>query len=251
MNKTSLIVIVTLLLSELFCLADHTPDILLFTQANQLYKTGNFEQALAAYEKIPEKSNVVYYNMGNCFYKLQNYGKALAAWKRAEHDWGWFDHTELTNNIKLVRKTMLNDSAEAASLKASLNELTLTITSFINRTPLLWFQILVLIIWIFLFIYLTYLHQRGKKLIISLLFSLLALAASLLGIKYSLTTQTRGIVISSSATVRSGPGENFQLLLNLPEVKEVTIKQASDSYFKISFHGNIIGWMKQEDIEII
>ena len=66
-------------------LAQNTND--LFSNANSLYKEGNYEEAIKLYEQIQSQniaSSELYYNLGNCYYKLNkvaptiyNYEKAL------------------------------------------------------------------------------------------------------------------------------------------------------------------------------
>jgi tetratricopeptide (TPR) repeat protein len=229
------------------CADDHDT---LFQQANNLYKEGNYEQALNAYKNIQNKSNLVHYNIGNCHYKLQQQGKALAAWRRAEHNWGWSEREELTKNIALVKSQLHREEESISKFRLAAQSLYNRIKSFIRATPLLWIQLLVLIIWLFLFIYLAYLRKKRKKVMISCLFFLLATAAGLLAFKYSQQLLKKGIIITQQIPVRSGPGETYQQLTTLYEGKEVRIRKQVDDHYKISFPGSI-GWIPTSSLEEI
>ena len=58
----------------------------IFGNANELYKKGNYDLAIADYEKILNKgyeSGNLYYNIGNCYFKENKLGKAIVNYKRA------------------------------------------------------------------------------------------------------------------------------------------------------------------------
>src|SRR5579862_4199744 len=151
MKRLKIILIVVLQIVR-FCYATHQED--LFVQANELYKQGKFAQAQELYEKIPEKSSRVYYNLGNCFYKQNKYGYALANWRKAEHDWGFFNRSELLRNIMLVKKlsgahpegskdmSALSELNPAQKFMLTIKVFSASIVSFIRATPLLFLQIL-------------------------------------------------------------------------------------------------------------
>jgi tetratricopeptide (TPR) repeat protein len=54
-----------------------------FQAANQLYDTGKFSEAAAAYEKIEPKTAHVYYNLGNALFRDGKLGTALLNYERA------------------------------------------------------------------------------------------------------------------------------------------------------------------------
>lgn len=218
----------------------------LFQQANDLYKTGHYQDALAKYQAIGDKSNIVHYNIGNCYYKLKQPGRALASWRRAEYNWGWADRQELAKNIHFV--TTVHDRQEQTSkLKQMINRLYSGIKTAVRITPLWWMQLLVLVVWLFLFGFLAYLRKERKKAAIIFLFFLLAISAGLLGLKYSQRLMRQGVVLNE-APVRSGPGVAYQQLTTVGEGKEVRIRKMSDEYYKISFLG-CTGWISMDSVE--
>ncbi len=54
-----------------------------FKAANQLYDTGKFAEAAAAYEKIEPKTAHVYYNLGNAWFRQNKLGLAILNYARA------------------------------------------------------------------------------------------------------------------------------------------------------------------------
>ncbi len=229
----------------------------LFTQANELYKNGDFAKAYELYLQIPDKGAAVYYNLGNCAYKLNKLGYALAYWRRAERDWGFLGRDELMGNIDLVKKRL------AGASKADEQEVTVvrsvanfckgvknSTISLIRAIPLVSLQLFVLFVWLILFIYLRYWYQRKQKFVIICFFLLQAVSASMLAIKYSSLQREKLVVIKVPAPLSSGPGSNFTVLMQLPEGQEADILKESGDFYKIRVNG-IIGWIDRRVIEKI
>jgi len=229
-----------------------------FVQANAYYKEEKFSAAQELYNKINEKSAYVHYNLGNCAYKQGFYGKALLHWRRAERDWGLFNRHELVHNIAHLKQQLkqlqgnLKEIKESPleALKSGLGRLKEVVTSYIYSTPLICFQGFFLCMWLFLFISLKYLYIRRRKTIITNLFIIVALAGSLLALKYNFISNEYGVVIIQKADLLSGPGKNYQLIGFLPEAKEVLIQKKSGNFYKIKVSGQI-GWVDGNAIEKI
>jgi len=222
----------------------------IFLRANQFYKEGKFEDALNFYKKIPNPAPQVNYNLGNCAYKLDQYGYALLYWKRAEKDWGLFDRTELLDNILLLKRTLTKTDKPRSELFRLFGKLKSYSISIIRSAPLFIVQILFLFLWLFLFFYLRYLYKKGKKVLIAILFCLIALLGTVLVIRNGLDYRNFGVVVSKKATLLSGPGNNFQELGILPEASEVIIQKTSDGFLKIKVNKQI-GWTSKKDVEEI
>lgn len=62
-------------------------EALQFEQANQLYRSGKYQEATQMFEKIVMngyESAALYYNLGNAHFKLQNIPSAILAYERAK-----------------------------------------------------------------------------------------------------------------------------------------------------------------------
>ena len=78
-----------------------------FDEAAQLYNTGNFSEAIAAYEEVLAAGHVsgtVYYGMGNAYYRTDQYGQAIRYWEKARRLMG--DHPAILHNLDLVRSRL-------------------------------------------------------------------------------------------------------------------------------------------------
>ncbi len=227
----------------------------IFDKANSLYKDGQYELAMELYKKIQDKNAVVNYNLGNCAYKLNRFGFAHLYWRRAEKYWGFSDRSELLSNIKMVKekikaqKTGKKDKKTEAVFK-NLKNLKIQIISFIRATPLFFFQIVFLILWIFLFVFIRKLFRLRKRLLAAMLFTFIAISGLMLVSKYNFEYKQFGIVITDNAKLLSGPGDNYQVLSFVSEAKEVIIQKTSNGFYKIKINGQI-GWISQKAVEVI
>lgn len=226
-----------------------------FDKANSLYKEAQYESAMEFYKKIQDNSAVVNYNLGNCAYKLNKLGLAHLYWRRAEKYWGFSDRTELLNNIKMVKdklreqKNGKKDKKTEAVFK-SFKNLKIQIISFIRTVPLLFFQFVFLIFWIFLFVFIRKLFRLRKRLLAAMLFTFIAISGLMLVSKYNFECKQFGIVVAGNAKLLSGPGESYQVLSFVSEAKEVIIQKASNGFYKIKINGQI-GWISQAFVEVI
>jgi tetratricopeptide (TPR) repeat protein len=236
-----------------FLFADKDESFLL---ANQAYKSGDFNKAYELYEKLPEKNAAIYYNLGNCAYQQGKYGYALLNWRRAERDWGFFGREELSENMKLIRKKISacegdqKDQGPLVNIMASGKSLKNACVSAIRATPIIWLQILVLLLWIVLFGALRYLFRHKYQVIITLLFTIQVLAAGMLALKYNYTLKEFGVIVEKTASFMSGPGKTYTQIMLLPEAKECVILKESDGYYKVKTNGSV-GWVQKSAIGVI
>jgi len=227
----------------------------LFVQANEFYKAGKCKEAQELYEKISDKSSRVYYNLGNCAYKQGKYGYALLNWRRAEADWGLFNRAELVRNIALVKKMVGGIESNAQQpeqqnpvqrLMLGLHGLKNATVSFIRSTPLLFLQILFLIVWFIIFAVSRFLYRKKQGMVILGLFFLLVSIGSALAVKYGLSMRQYGVILHKSSLM-SGPGEGYHALGEIAEAQEVVIQKQSADYCKVKVHGQI-GWLKCKNV---
>ncbi len=221
-----------------------------FLQANNLYKQGDFKSAYKLYKKIPNPGARVSYNLGNCAYQLEDFGYAMLYWKRAEKDWGFFDRSELIQNIDLLKQKILGKRESENKLFESFRFYKNYSLSLLRSAPLFAVQILFLIFWIICFLYIRFLFKRNKKFLITILFIFMAVLGGLFVMRYSLDFKHYGIVLSKEVKILSGPGDSFQMLGILPQTAQVRIQRDSDDYYKIKFQ-RLIGWVSQKDVKKI
>ncbi|MFH1643715.1 MAG: hypothetical protein ABIA74_00885 [bacterium] len=223
-----------------------------FSTANQLYTSGKFKEAMQAYQQIPEKNFQINYNLGNCFYKLGKYGQALLYWRRAESDWGILGRGELLENINLLQEKLSKDKKKGFNNFVSrfLAKVKNYFLSWIRSAPILFFQIMFLILWFILFVFLRILYKKKSKVVIITLFWFVFLFGISLVLRHSYDLSRYGIVILPKTILWSGPSNNFQQLGFLFEGSEVLINKKTDNFFKIKFNGQI-GWVNENDVKEI
>lgn len=226
----------------------------LFNRANQQYKDGHFQKAFDLYKQIPNKSAAVNYNIGNCAYKLKKFGQALVYWRRAEKDWGLFNREEIVDNITLLkdemRKLYRMPVKKHNPIVRRLIKVKNIILSSIRSLPLLLIQLLFIILWLFLFVYLRFLYKKRKHNVIWIFFALIALFGAILIIRYVSESRIYGVIIKREAPLLSGPSVTFRPLLQLHETEEVIVTKESDEYYKVKAQKRI-GWVSKENVEKI
>ena len=253
MNMRTIVLLSIVLAATHLSVSCTTPEEL-FIDANAQYRSGNFTRALADYQQIPKKNAYVYYNMGNCAFKIKKYGYALLYWRRAEKEWGLFGRDELLENIMHLKEILLKQTGKKLPAK---NSWRLMVTKTVNyiqslmySIPIFVLQFFFLALWLFLFLYLRFLHKKRQRFIITTLFSLVAFFGIILITRYSFDIRTYGVIVNHNAQLLCGPGVTFQTLLPLPQAKEVIIKKETKDFFKIKVDRRL-GWIAKKNVEKI
>jgi len=226
----------------------------LFNQANSLYSRGRFEQAISFYQQALQsgiQNSDLYYNLGNAYYKTGDLGRAALCWRRAERlnpaD------PDLRANLELTGK-MISEHLPVPAQSS--------LTDFWRRVRDLgsaqkWgtrFSIFIWGFWLSLFLYLIFSARRMKRILLglNLILVLLTLAAGAgFGFRYHWEQEPAGVVLQKNVPARSGPGENFSLLFELPAGARVLIRECGSGYCKVEFPPGMIGWVEGKTIERI
>ncbi len=219
----------------------------LFEQANLSYRAGKYEQALELYNKIPEKTAVLYYNMGNCAYKLKKTGYALLHWRRAERDWGLCNRAELLDNILFLKLARIN--GEVHTHHFVMNKMAIWAYSLIKAMPVLFFQLIFLMLWLLLFLFIRPLYKKRYTVILALLTMCSVASGLLLAFKYNFMNRQYAVIVKDIA-LTSGPGENFTTLGQLAQATEVVVQKQSGTFYKVK-HKLQSGWVSKDGLEII
>lgn len=238
---------IILFLVSFLCVNAQSSEQSLFDQANSLYKAGKYEQALELYNKIPEKTAALYYNMGNCAYKLKQTGYALLHWRRAERDWSLCNRAELLDNILLLKLEKIKCVVNPHRLVMS--KLVMWTNSLIKAVPALFFQLIFLIMWLLLFLFIRPLYRKRCTITLALLTMCSVGSGLFLAFKYNFMNREYGVIVKDVA-LTSGPGENFTTLGQLAQATEVVIQKQSGNFYKIK-HKLQSGWVAKDGLEIV
>ncbi len=227
----------------------------LFNQANKFYEAGDYQQAVAAYEKIiaAGKSNwQVYYNLGNAYYKQKNYGKAILNYERAQR---------------------LNRDNEDIDFNLDLANLTVTdrITAMPRSLAVIWLDkaihfftfemaaALMAIFWVLSFAgaIIWMLARRefwqswGRRLVwvAGAVWLIFALVFSILA--YERATVHEAIVLAPRVVVRSSPAGDATEMFILHEGVKVRLQESSGAWQRIKLADGKVGWLEANTIEKI
>jgi tetratricopeptide (TPR) repeat protein len=224
----------------------------LYKSAAQLYKTNQFDQAAADYEKILSqgyKTAEVYYNLGNCYYKLNNLTKAIINYERAlklapqDED---IQHNLAIANTKVV------DKIQPVPTLAILN----LWNGFVDaKSSYGWALIALAFIWLALVVFAVYLFVGIRKLSFALGITLvvLSIAVITLAAKQSNKEQQSDYAILSvtNSFVKSAPDANGNDLFMLHEGVKFQILDRVGEWSKIRLADGKIGWIERGSYEKI
>ncbi|MBM3893575.1 SH3 domain-containing protein [Candidatus Dependentiae bacterium] len=122
------------------------------------------------------------------------------------------------------------------------------LTKTLRLIPMLYLQLMVLALWILLFIYLHKLLKQKKRLLVTLLFALLAAAALILAFKYTIQSRVYLVTTGKKNALYSGPDVNFTVLGHLPANKELIKLQEVGAFVKVRYKGTIV-WIEANHVE--
>ncbi len=121
-----------------------------------------------------------------------------------------------------------------------------TLTALVRAIPMLYLQLTVLALWIFLFFYLKKMLKQKRRLLVALLFCLLASSGLILVFKHTLQSRVY-LKTTTKCAVYSGPGVNFTVLGHLPAGEELIKLQENGSFAKARYKG-IVVWIGVDNV---
>ncbi|HWB62674.1 MAG TPA: tetratricopeptide repeat protein [Chitinophagales bacterium] len=224
----------------------------LYKTANQQYKSSQFEQAAANYEKIIAqgyKTPEVYYNLGNCYYKLNKTSASIINYERAlkldPQD------EDIQNNLKQANTRVVDKLTPVPQLGI----IQWWDNMIDSKSSNGWGTYALVFIWLALVLFAAYFFTGLKKISLTFgtVFLLLSFAFLSLAFTQSNKEQTRdeAILTVDNTYVKSAPDENGNNLFMLHEgVKFQLLDQVGD-WNKIRLIDGKVGWVEKEDFEKI
>lgn len=230
------------------CFSLDAQDTERFVQAGEQYKQGHYEESYRMYQEIGKPTARVYFNMGNCAFKLEQNGRALWHWKQAEERWGMFDREDLDNNIALIKQKL----AVATHKKAGkpLPTIISTVERYVHAIPLLALQLIFLLFWTLLFVYVKKLLKQKRRLFVALLGICVFINGGLLLYRHIQANCLRGVVIVPKAILYSGPSTTYQKIGELPEGLAVRIERQRQDFYKVRTKGQF-GWVAHTTLGVV
>ena len=227
----------------------------LFATANDLYKKGEYQEAIDAYEKITEfnvESEDIYFNLGNSYYKLNriapsiyNYEKALKINPIHEdaHINLEFANRMALDAIEILPKTIFQKFSENVIYK-----LTYEAWAIIGVT--------LSFLGALLFLLYHFSYTSRKKLFYfntSILSALLLIVSVVFAFKaFDFEENTKTAIIFENVTdIKNAPTFNSDTVFQLHEGTRVQVLDAIDDWKKIKLADGKIGWIVAENLKEI
>ncbi|MGQ1947163.1 tetratricopeptide repeat protein [Geofilum sp. OHC36d9] len=249
--KRNIILTIALVLAATFqVIADER-----YQAANELYKTGAYNEAITAYETIlgsGVESPEIYYNLGNAYYRNGSLPSAILNYERAlllapqNNDIRYnlnLAYSQITDKIETVDQFFI--AKWFSGIRNAADSDTWAIISIVTFV-------------LFLAGLLFYFFSQSiglRKL--AFFFAIWALISSAITFSYSHTQKQRliireyAIVFSPSVTIKSAPQGGGTDLFVLHEGTKVKILQTIDQWHEIMLQDGSVGWMPVSDVEII
>ena len=215
-------------------------------QAEELFRSGQFANALSIYEaelKNSPNDPYIYYNIGNCYFKMGSVGLAVANYYRAfklnPRD------GDIRHNLDLALRaggSRLVPSGLPASLHQAFFYFSSEELKGLNYA-LFWLFSVAFGIWLF--------FRRGKRVVVACAV-LWLLCAGWVWWRTSIDNESLAVVAAPMAELRSGPGKNFPPSATVAQGHLVTVEDEKDNWYEVIVkEQGLKGWVAKDAIKNI
>ncbi|TAJ12742.1 tetratricopeptide repeat protein [Marinilabiliaceae bacterium JC017] len=245
------IILLVMIYSSLFTFAEDQR----FSDANELYSSGKYEEAIAAYGQILDtgmESPELYFNLGNSYYKNGQLPQAILNFERAQllapHDKDIkynleLSYSQTTDKIEKVGVFFLARWFQGLRDKGD--------SDFWSIITLISFFLFLIAAALYLFMNSAALKKTGffaGVLFISMTVITFSYAQKQ---KQKLLDRSHAIVFSPSVTVKSSPDNSGTELFILHEGTKVEILSTLGDWKEIQLSDGNVGWLKDTTIVVI
>ncbi|TSC92747.1 MAG: hypothetical protein Athens101428_800 [Candidatus Berkelbacteria bacterium Athens1014_28] len=224
-------------------------------RANQLYKSGNYQEAITVYETVIQQGyhgTSLYYNLGNAYYRSGQFGMAILCFEKAsqitpgDED---VQHNLAISNSKIVDKVDVVPKFFLFSWWEALENL---------FHPHGWKVFMFVVYLLFIFtvgIFFTAKKASVKKYSffggVSILFVFLLSVVIFQTKQHQLENYKYGIVLEQVVNVKSSPDAKSSDAFILHEGIKVKVEDKLEGWNKIRLSDGKIGWLESSTIGII
>lgn len=237
----------------LICFSGLAQNEELFSEANEAYRNGNYEEAIATYESILENgeaSAAVYYNLGNSHYKLDHIAPSIYYFEKALQLKPGDE--DIQNNIAFARNMTLDDIEVIEDTGFSSR-----FSGFLSNFSLsgwAWFSILFSVLFTVFFI-LYYRSSRPifKRTFLSVagLSLLLCLLCVTLGFQQKSFQEGNdfGVIFSENVQVKEEPSVRGNNSFELHEGTKTKILEEYQDWSRIELANGAQGWIESNHLK--
>lgn len=221
-------------------------------EAEEMYKTGKYQEALSLYQKIAEgdkESSHLYYNIGNCFYKLGENTQAILNYERAlllsPGDRSTKYNLSMAQRAIVDKINVLPEVFLVRWYRAVENALSVDQWGYVSTGLFILFLVLGGV-----FLYspssgFKKLGFMGGFIILMMMFWSIYIAHSQ---ENKLINRDYAIVVTPSVVVRGAPDDSGTELFVIHEGLKVKIVEQLGNWFNIRLADGNEGWIPQQDL---
>ena len=227
--------------------------------AAQAYRNLDYKESISLYEALiaqgltdDKVSAQLYYNLGNAYFRDSQLGKAILSYERALLlDPG---DSDIRHNLRFAQNRTVDRIDAAANLFLANWFRGIRNVFSSNQwaaTGIILFILFLACVAIYLFIRLLW--ARKTAFYTGIVLFLLMMAANIFAFsqKSERTRKDSAIVMAGAATVNASPDTGSNQLFELHEGTKVKIRNRDGNWFEIRIADGSIGWIHQQDIEVI
>lgn len=225
------------------------------SSAETLYRNGDYQGAIRAYEGILDQgltNGAIHYNLGNCYYKLGQYGRAILNYERARHYLG--NDPDLRVNLKLAN-LRIADRIEPLPRLFVFKVINGIAGLFSIRR---WASLMLAAEWTFLIFIVSLLlfrKPRWRRWLAGGLLTAAALfvisGAFFLQQEVQQASTIQGIVLAGKVDVRSAPEAGSTELFSIHEGVKINVMRTISGWAEIQLADGKQGWMPTSAFEEI
>ncbi|MDA0768588.1 MAG: tetratricopeptide repeat protein [Chloroflexi bacterium] len=237
-------------------LAQSPSDVRLMSVANQLYESGQYDQATEFYDQLIREgthSAALYFNLGNAHYNQGEMGQAILNYRRAQRitprDEALQSNLDLARS--LARDSGASDGETPLALWNDITEQRLMLDELALVTLALWFAFAMALVVV---VMMTRKGVKRAAKIVAILICIPMVAAFFaLGSRlYADALNPDVVVVADEVEVTTGPSPQYALQLTLRSGAEARQLDSRGSWTKLSLRGGELeGWVPSGSVELV
>jgi tetratricopeptide (TPR) repeat protein len=224
-----------------------------FENGNTLYKQGNYQEAIDAYETVfrsQKQSPELYFNVANCYYKLNKVAPSIYNYEKAILLNPEFEAAK--NNLEIAKKLQIDDIKIIP--KVGIGKMLQNLTSTFHYDTWAWISVSLGLL--FLLFFIGYYFSEAS-LIKRILFSgmLVVLILILICVSSAITEKSHSenekpaIIFAEVTQLLMLPKPSSKQIMKLHEGTKVFVLSSEKEYKKVQLTDGVLGWIESNSIK--